>query len=192
MADKNKVNTDTIYQEMYQEMRRYRDYELTSSTWYTAFLIAILGFLVTVVYGNNNFPQLRCLLTSNLYFQLFISGAITLLGCASVYSVRYVNLRYKEIKDYVFNEPATKQFFRPDWHTFSPKGRRIKPVCLIYIDHFLILAISNAIIFSSRGYCAVVSSVVILLALFLIVIYALPQYIKNTSDHKHAIKQKKK
>lgn len=191
MADKNKVSTDTIYQEMYQEMRRYRDYELTSSTWYTAFLIAILGFLAKVVYGNNDFAQLRCLLTSTWYFQLFISGAITLLGCASVYSVRYVNLRYKEIKDYVFNEPATRQFFRPDWRTFSPKDRRIKPVCLIYIVHFLILAISNAIIFSSRGYCAVVCSVVILLALFLIVIYVLPQFIKNTSDQKHAIKLKK-
>jgi len=37
---------------MYQEMRRYRDYELTVATWYTTILLAVLGFVLSGLSGG--------------------------------------------------------------------------------------------------------------------------------------------
>jgi uncharacterized membrane protein len=167
----NEVQVDTIYQEMYQEMRRYRDYELTSSTWYTAFLIAILGFLITVMYGEENFDKLQKILISNLGLQVLIWMMVTTLGLASIYAVRYVNLRYEEIKYYIFDDPKTT-YFRPEGiKKFSPETRKFRPVHLIYIIHILILVISSIVIFASSGLCCIFLSFALLLIVCIIIRY---------------------
>jgi hypothetical protein len=185
MANNNQIQVDTIYQEKYQEMRRYRDYELTSSTWYTAFLIAILGFLITIIHGDNRqFIELRLILTTNLQVQILTALSITFLGFASLYSVRYVNLRYQELKHYIFDDPETK-YFRPESiKKFSPedKKRKIKPVDLIYLVHLLILAVSNTVIFSASGWCNVILSWIFLIIAFIMIRYVfLPDL--NLSKH---------
>lgn len=185
MANNNQIQVDAIYQEKYQEMRRYRDYELTSSTWYTAFLIAILGFLITIIHGDNRqFIELRLILTTNLQVQILTALSITFLGFASLYSVRYVNLRYQELKHYIFDDPETK-YFRPESiKKFSPedKKRKIKPVDLIYLVHLLILAVSNIVIFSASGWCNVILSWIFLIIAFIMIRYVfLPDL--NLSKH---------
>lgn len=39
---------DAVYQELYAEMRRYRDYELTIATWYTTLLVGIAAGVATL------------------------------------------------------------------------------------------------------------------------------------------------
>lgn len=164
-----KINIDIIYQEYLQEMRRYRDYELISSTWYTAILIAITGFVINVIYGKD-FPQLKYLLNSNLSVQVLTSLATTILGCASVYSIRWANLRYEELKYFVF---TVKADLIPKDYKFDPKPRKFKPVCLIYCVHFLILVIINYVIFSRLIYVICVFLIYLLvLSLIFVLIFS--------------------
>ena len=191
MANKNQIQVDTVYQEMYQEMRRYRDYELTSSTWYTAFLIAILGFLITTIHGDNQqFIELRLILTTNLYVQILTALMIVILGLASLYSVRYVNLRYQEITHYIFDNPET-EYFRPESikkFISKTRNKKIKPVDLIYLVHLLILAVSNTVIFLASGWCYIILSWAFLIISFLMIRYVFLPDIKFPT-HNHEINE---
>ena len=162
--NKRKISIDIIYQEYYQEMRRYRDYELISSTWYTAILIAITGFVIDVLFGKG-FPQIKLLLNSNLPVQIFTSLATTFIGCASIYSIRWANLRYEELKYFVFT--VKKSYIQEDYQ-FTPKPRKMKPVRLIYSVHYLILSILNYVIFSQKIYAYIIYVLVLSLIFVLI------------------------
>ncbi len=38
-----KAGPDEVYSQLYHEMRRHRDYELTTSTWHMLLLLGVLG-----------------------------------------------------------------------------------------------------------------------------------------------------
>lgn len=46
------ILNESIYSELCNELRRYRDYELTAATWYTAILLALLGFYASAKFGS--------------------------------------------------------------------------------------------------------------------------------------------
>ena len=85
-----RISDDCYYQEMYQEMRRYRDYELTAATWYTTMLLAILGFIVSKDHG----------ILDDKY-KYSIMGLSMLIGFGGAFSVHYVSLRYRQIRDHI-------------------------------------------------------------------------------------------
>lgn len=75
----NEVNKDTVYSELYSEMRRYRDYHLNVATWYTVILLAVFGEILTVKFGSVQ-PGLSQLLSTNLAVKILIAVFTTLIG----------------------------------------------------------------------------------------------------------------
>src|SRR5262245_21792080 len=49
--ESNGVSLDTVYTQMYAELRRYCDHELTVARWFTAILHAMLGAVVASKYA---------------------------------------------------------------------------------------------------------------------------------------------
>lgn len=164
---KEKVSINLIYQEIYQEMRRLRDYEINSSSWYTAILVAMLGFVVTIKYGDGTFDsELKSLLDTSVFVQCLFALVITFLGWSSACSVRYVSMRYHELKNYLFDKRHVDLLSALNWAEFRPIERVVEPVNLIYLTHFMILAISNSIIFMPNGFAGIAISLSVLSILF--------------------------
>lgn len=162
-----KVSINLIYQEIYQEMRRLRDFEINASSWYTAILVAMLGFVVTVKYGDGTFDsELKTYLDTSVFVQFLFALVITFLGWSSACSVRYVSMRYHELKNYLFDKRHVDLLTALNWAEFRPIERVVEPVNLIYLTHFMILAISNSIIFMPNGFAGIAISLSILSILF--------------------------
>lgn len=99
MASK-RVSSDIAYQELYQEMRRYRDYELSVSTWYTAILLAILSGVFTAKYGDLGLDQLA----SECVTKFIAAFVVLITGGSGIYSIWFSHRRYKHISEYIFSK----------------------------------------------------------------------------------------
>ena len=106
-----KIPPEIVYQEMYQERRRYRDYELTASTWYTTILTAILGYVFS--------SQDNSLLAIGLVKTL-VSLLVSIIGFAGIFSVEYVHRRDEEVKNYIKENFKLQHLFKPDDFRFKP------------------------------------------------------------------------
>ncbi len=96
--DNEVVDQNTVYQEAYAEMRRFRDYEITASTWYITIQLALFGVLTL---SNGKLPfQMRCI-------AIFLS---MLIGVGGAYTVYYAHVRYKSLRDLVDNT------LEPHWY----------------------------------------------------------------------------
>lgn len=140
MASK-KVSSDIAYQEMYQEMRRYRDYEVTISTWYTTILLAILGGILTAKYGNLGLDQL----VRECFIKLVSVLIVLIIGGSGIWSIYFSYRRYRHIRDYVFDK---KLKIQPDWkQNYMPEKIFPEPRHLILLTQFILVALSIVIIF---------------------------------------------
>ena len=116
--NEKEISKGVIYSEIYTEMRRYRDYELSAATWYTAILIVMLGFIVTD--------------KSDVTFVRVAIGVLsTILGGSSIYSIWYVNRRYGQLLEIMNNH------LEPQWKKAVFKNIRtemiLRPRHLIFI-----------------------------------------------------------
>ncbi len=144
---------DTVYAERYNEMRRYRDYELTAATWYTAILLGVLGLIVTAKFGDIGTTSLLAKsLSSSTTIQFLVAGAITLIGGGSFYSVRYVHFRYNELWNH------TRATMETSWSKFTPAEMNIRPRHIIYMTHIIIIGASNFLIFAPPCQAGIVVS----------------------------------
>lgn len=125
MDDGSEVSRDTVYSELYNEMRRFRDYEFTSSTWYTALQIAILGFVLSVRFGYEDKPsRLAVLLTENCAAKVGVIVLTGLVCAAALYLVHYSVNRYFWLRSWVDEnlEPAWKKAaFQKEVRCFGPR-----------------------------------------------------------------------
>lgn len=131
---------EAVYRELYNEMRRYRDYESQSSTWYTAILTAILGFLISQRFGRPDDLTIfgaavahNCLVKVTL---LLGTGALGFISCRLVY---YASHRYDEIRKY------TEQL-EPTWKTFVPPRRGLSPRHILYVTPAVLVLITWVVI----------------------------------------------
>lgn len=130
----SKVPHETVYSELYNEMRRYRDYELTAATWYTVILVALLGFIISAKYGADDslakFVQICAVQGSTVLIS-------TILGVSSCYSVWYADRRYRAIRKIV------DEHLEPKWvqEAFKPilSQKAIRPRCFIYLVQLLLV-----------------------------------------------------
>jgi len=129
---KQEVSHDIVYQEMYEEMRRYRDFELTVSTWHTTILLGILAVLVTGRFAGFTSSLSRFLASSVAAKSLILVVAVSI-GASSVFLVCYSWLRYRELRNYV------SQNLEPLWKEFKPKKRKIAPRHLIIAVQVLLV-----------------------------------------------------
>jgi hypothetical protein len=82
------VSADIVYQEMYQEMRRFRDYELSASNWNSAILLALAGALLTLKYTNTESP-VSILLSQNGFIKFGLSFLFAILVASGIFLARH-------------------------------------------------------------------------------------------------------
>ena len=107
----------TVYSQMYEEGRYYRNHELTVSTWYGAFLIAFIAAIVAFKSFNVNL---------SLEIRILLFLAVIVIGSSSILSVIYSGMRYNEIRRYLNRieptiEPALGGNFHPNPMLYNPR-----------------------------------------------------------------------
>ena len=135
------VSSDIAYQELYQEMRRYRDYELSVSNWYTTILLAILGGILTAKYGGN--LGLEKLAREGL-FKFVAVFIVLLIGISGMWSVYFSHRRHEHLSDYIFDKNLNLE---PDWKkNYKPENIWLKPHCLILVTQLVLTLATIAIV----------------------------------------------
>jgi len=138
MENCNEVSKDTVYSEFYAEMRRFRDYELTISTWYTAILLAVLGAILTFKFGPTS-SELSHLLRTNLLIKILLAGVSSLIGISGLCSVIYASRRYHELREYVDKN------LEPKWKKFKPEYKKWGPRQAILMTFFILIIITDIV-----------------------------------------------
>jgi hypothetical protein len=107
------VSPDAVYREMYTELRRYRDYELTVATWFTTILLALLAGVFVIGFGR----EYRSPCHSSISLVGTILGVFVLiLGLIGWRSSRYAGMRYDELRTFT-------NTLEPRWKQFTPRQR---------------------------------------------------------------------
>lgn len=156
------IKENLKYTEYYNEMRRFRDYELTASTWYSAILLAILGFIISEKFNPKS--SLAHLLSMNTSAEIFVAIVVTLIGSLGIYCICFVSYRYQELRTYVteFMEPSDS--FVPKIIHFQPRHAIIlTQVILILATNFLLLLAPPV----SCGFIMFIISIFILLIILI-------------------------
>jgi hypothetical protein len=133
---------EAVYRELYNEMRRYRDYEFQSSTWYTAILTAVLGFLISQRFGRpSDLTIFGAALASNCMVKTALFLGTGALGFISCYLVYYASRRYDVIREYTARlEPVWKA------STFDPPPRGLSPRHILFLTPVVLVLITWAVI----------------------------------------------
>ncbi len=126
------VSDESIYSELCNELRRYRDYELTAATWYTAILLALLAFYASAKFGSDG-EYVRSLAASILVLSLS-----TVLGFSSCYSVWFAHWRYSDIRDIVREKHLEPKWVVDAFKKITDK-KAIPPRYLIYLIQLLLV-----------------------------------------------------
>jgi uncharacterized membrane protein YidH (DUF202 family) len=127
------VSADIVYQEMYEEMRRFRDYELTSSNWYTAILLALTGVILTIK-NTDGESSISVLLAQNSLLKFGLSFLALILVTSGIFTALYASSRYYSIREWV------NENLEPTWKNFNPPVKRIKPIhAIVFVQ--IVLAI---------------------------------------------------
>jgi hypothetical protein len=129
---KKEVSVDTVYSELYEEMRRFRDHELNASTWYMVILLAFISFLLSATFGSDKSDLSQI----PIPVQILIFIIIISIVFSGIYSICFSGSRYHELRDYT-------DTLEPKWKTFHPKKHCLDPRKLI----FLVLCLIGFLIF---------------------------------------------
>jgi uncharacterized membrane protein YidH (DUF202 family) len=127
------VSADIVYQEMYEEMRRFRDYELASSNWYTAILLALAGVILTLKNANGDIT-ISTLLSQSSLLKIGLSVLAIILVSSGIFTALYASSRYNHMRAWVDKN------LEPKWKTYTPPVKQLKPIHAIVIVQ-IILAI---------------------------------------------------
>ena len=122
------VSPDMVYQELYEEMRLHRNYELNISTWYTAILLSLSGVIFAVRF--NSTPALPII--ERIPIKIVFSGIIFLLMASGVFSAYYASSRYRELRRWV------DENLEPTWKCYHPKHFVIRPIHVIILTQIII------------------------------------------------------
>ncbi len=113
-----KVSVDTVYSEMYNEMRRHREYQFSSAKWYTTLFLALIGAIFAAKYSGQS-PGIKNIIDSNEGIRCVIILVAILICLNSCHTILYSHWRYSELRRYA------DIGLEPKWKTFLPK--KIKP-----------------------------------------------------------------
>ncbi len=133
IENSDEVSKNTVYSELYAEMRRYRDYELIVSPWYTMILLAILGAILTVKFGTTESKLYELINRKEIKFIVFV--VVTFIAFSICYSLWYVSQRYHELRKH-----ADK--LEPEWNKLKLKPMKFAPsLLMLTIQVILTIAI---------------------------------------------------
>jgi hypothetical protein len=108
-----KVSPDTVYMQMYAELRRYRDYELTVATWFTSILLAMLGAIVAGKYVAAGSP-LGVALERCPSLKWCLAAVPVLIGVFGAWSIAYAMRRYGNLRKWMTDT------LEPKYENFAP------------------------------------------------------------------------
>jgi hypothetical protein len=120
----HKATGDTVYREMYAEMRRFRDYQFKSSFWYSALLVAALGYIL----GNTAFSGRLATLVWLKIIVVLLAGAIAGISC---YLIWYSDQRYNQLRTWTNG-------MEPEWKNLEPKKIRLEPTHIYHATSFIL------------------------------------------------------
>ena len=131
----NNVDRNTVYTQMYTEMRRFRDYIFSGSTWYTALMLAILAFVVTPRFSGVC-PQSR--LTAIMIHSVIMKIILVILTVLIVFSSCY-NIYYA-FRRYTYNRIFVSHYLEPEWKNkiYDEDKIKFQPHHLLYATQALI------------------------------------------------------
>lgn len=114
---RDNVSADTVYSELYEEGRYFRNHELTVSTWYIVILLAILTTFLAI--KSSSPDSAMYILSSNLLVKICIVVIVSVIGGNALLSVRYSRKRYDDIRHHLNKmEPPNKNFIKTEmWWT---------------------------------------------------------------------------
>jgi len=130
---KKDITPDVVYQEMYEEMRRFRDYELNSSTWYTAILLALAG----AIFASRFTPQSQVgSIIDTPIIKALLTLASVLLSACGIFSACFAASRYDHVREWMNNN------FEPSWKKYRPQHRCLKPIHVIVLTQLAITVVA--------------------------------------------------
>lgn len=98
------VNRDAVYAQLYFEMRRYRDYELTAATWWTALLVAILSGLLWISAASGAAQNILVPILRDFRVKTLMTVPLFLFGLGILHALHYTNLRYQVLRRFCDKE----------------------------------------------------------------------------------------
>ena len=105
------IDQATVYGELYNEGRRFRDYQLEFAKWSISIMLAFAGgYLALTTHGY----------LPGICSRVLFGIAIVLLGAGTVKVILHADFRYNEIKDYTTS-------IQPGFMRFDTETKRIKP-----------------------------------------------------------------
>ena len=138
----DKVKSETVYGEVYNEMRRYRDFEFTSSTWYTALLLAAFGFLIATRYGETA-SRFDLILATSCTLKLLVVLGAAIIAATSNFLVWYSHQRYRELRDW------TNNALEPSWKNITLRQISFTPRHIFYITPWMLTILIAYVTFYS-------------------------------------------
>jgi hypothetical protein len=129
------VSIDTVYSEMYTEMRRHRDYQFSSATWYTTLLLALVGLILAAKYGENK-SGVKDIIINHAEIKWIIVLVAAVVCFNSCYAILYSHQRYSDLRGY------TDDNLEPSWRKkFTPRTTMIQPHILLVANQLILVAI---------------------------------------------------
>ena len=116
------VSIDAVYSEKYEEMRRFRDYELKFSSLFMTF---ITGLILIILYKYNLSVEIASIV-------ILFTFIICVIIC---YLVLYAHKRYKQLRNY------TTTHLEPRNNPFVPGRLIIGPVYIVIFFNLLLFSI---------------------------------------------------
>ncbi len=151
--EKGKIGLGTVYSELYNEMRRYRDYELTSSAWYTIYELAILGFITSNNYANisGNIQIVVLKYKIGVIIHILVLIVSTYIFIAACHALWFTKNNYTPMRQFVKdkfdnNKGAIEGDILQELIQVMP-NRKIVPLHFLYGVHVLLLFAIYLIIF---------------------------------------------
>jgi hypothetical protein len=134
------IQPSAVYSEMYNEMGRFRDYQFRSSTWYTALLLAILGFLIATRFGTTA-PKFDQLVGQSCCVKFLIILLAVVIAAVSSYLIHYSNRRYRHLRHW------TDEHLEPEWKKkrFTVDERCLKPHWIYHFTAWVLVAIISVV-----------------------------------------------
>jgi hypothetical protein len=127
----NELERETVYRELYEESRRFRDYQFEFAKWYVSVLLAFAGgYLALTTHGFVPGPCIRIVL-------VLVVAAISV---GSVVVINHTDFRFQELKTYTNS-------IQPDFMKFDSRPRDVKPNHIIVFIIFALLILIASLVF---------------------------------------------
>ena len=125
------VSVNTVYSEIYTEMRRHRDYQFANAQWYTTLLLALIGVILTTKYGGQS-PGIKNVIDENVGVKLIITFVTIIVCINSCFTILYSHKRYEKLREY------TDKTLEPNWKKFTPEKTIIQPHNALIFNQILL------------------------------------------------------